>query len=102
MSDPFDLAGQSEAQAQVQERAAIKRAQDDKDFMDLMGAPGGRRIVRKLLEQTGVFRTSYTGDVETYFREGARNVGLMWLADIHRLCPERYCDMMMEANANDD
>jgi len=102
MTDPFDLEAQAQALAQDRDRAALKRAQDDKDLMDLMGGPGGRRIVWRLLEQTGVFRSSYAGDVDTYFREGSRNIGLMWLADIHRLCPERYCEMMMEANANDD
>ena len=52
----------------------------------------------RLLERTGVFRTSFTGNSETFFREGQRNVGLMLMAQIHEVCPDQYALMLKEQN----
>lgn len=66
------------------------------DFKWLMSDKRGRRIVWRLLEQTGVFRSSFTGNSETFFREGARNVGLKVLADLHEHAPEAYVLLLEE------
>ena len=81
--DPLDLKGQERAKEQSDERQRLAIDQDKEDFKWLMGSKRGRRIVWRLLERTGVFRTSFTGNSETFFREGQRNVGLMLMAQIH-------------------
>jgi hypothetical protein len=49
---------------------------EDADLRWLMGDPRGRRIARRLIERSGIFRLSFTGDAEsTAFREGERNAG---------------------------
>ena len=62
-------------------------------------------VGQRLLERTGVFRSSFTGNSETFFLEGQRNVGLMLMAQIHDACPEKYTAMLEEQKhdaGNDD
>ena len=49
-------------------------------WREVMNDENGARVLRKILEKTGIYRTTYVrGDqYETAFREGGRNVGL-WL-----------------------
>lgn len=94
--DPTDLRGQ--------EREAIERRKLDKhaaqeereDVKWLMKSRQGRRIAWRLLELTGVFRSSFTGNNETFFREGMRNVGLYLVGQINAACPEQYHTMVKE------
>lgn len=96
--DPLDLRGQEAAKAQADERTKLTIGQEQDDFKWLMGSKRGRRIVWRLLERTGVFRSSFTGNSETFFREGQRNVGLMLMAQIHEQCPDQYALMLKEQN----
>jgi len=96
--DPLDLRGQERAKEQSDERNKLAIDQEKDDFKWLMGSKRGRRIVWRLLERTGVFRTSFTGNSETFFREGQRNVGLMLMAQIHEVCPDQYALMLKEQN----
>jgi hypothetical protein len=96
--DPTDLRGQERAKAESDERTKLAIGQEQDDFKWLMGSKRGRRIVWRLLERTGVFRTSFTGNSETFFREGQRNVGLMLMAQIHEVCPDQYAVMLKEQN----
>jgi hypothetical protein len=64
----------------------------------LMGTSEGRMWMWWLLGMCGVYHLSFVpgnGD-QTAFNEGARNIGLRLLAEIHRLCPELYGRMQSE------
>jgi hypothetical protein len=62
---------------------------EDADLRWLVGDPRGRRIARRLLERSGIWRPSFTGDaLNTAFREGERNVGLRFTAVLLRAAPE--------------
>jgi hypothetical protein len=103
--DPLDLRGQERRKAKADEHARFVTERDRDDFVWLMGDPRGRRIVWRMLEMTGVFRTSFTGNSETFFREGQRNVGLMLMAQIHDATPGQYVLMLKEQKddaGNDD
>jgi hypothetical protein len=99
--DPLDTRGQELAKA---ERAARDRLQRDEEVGDikwLMGGKRGRRIVWRLLEQSGVFRLSFnTNAMQMAFAEGNRNFGNRTLTQIHAHCPELYLTMV-EENANE-
>lgn len=103
--DPVDLRSQEKAQAENSERNKLALVTEHEDFKWLMGNKRGRRIVWRLLERTGVYRSSFTGNSETYFREGMRNVGLMLMAQVHELTPDQFAVMLKEQNNgkhNDD
>ena len=94
--DPLDLRGQEKAQADNSERNKLALQTEQEDFKWLMGNKRGRRIVWRLLERTGVYRSSFTGNSETFFREGMRNVGLALLAQVHEITPDQFAVMLKE------
>lgn len=94
--DPLDLRGQEKAHAELSERNKLDLLTEQEDFKWLMGNKRGRRIVWRLLERTGVYRSSFTGNSETFFREGMRNVGLALLAQVHEITPDQFAVMLKE------
>jgi hypothetical protein len=93
---PLDFKAQEAQQLQDEKSKEILRQIEAEDFMWMMEDPRGRRIMWRLLEMTGIYRSSFTGNSETFFREGARNVGLQLVGEIHSLCPEKYSIMTQE------
>ncbi|WP_298540690.1 hypothetical protein [uncultured Limnobacter sp.] len=63
------------------QKQRIKKIEED-DFRWLMADKRGRRIMWRLLERTRVYQSSFTGNSQTFFLEGTRNVGLMLISDI--------------------
>jgi hypothetical protein len=67
-----------------------------------MGMVDGRRYFYGLLVRCHVFANPYTGRAgTTAFACGELNVGQQVLADIMRIAPDEYVQMMREANARD-
>lgn len=96
--DPLDLTGQQKALSETEMRNKLSAQTESEDFKWLMGNKRGRRIVWRLLERTGVYRSSFTGNSETFFREGMRNVGLSLLDQIHSITPDQFAVMLKEQN----
>jgi hypothetical protein len=66
------------------------------DLVSTMRTKIGRRLLYRVLDRCGVFRSSFTGNAATYFREGERNIGL-WLMDrINRHALDEYVLMIRE------
>ncbi len=67
------------------------------DFSWLMSERAGRRLVWRLLAEAGVFRSSFVGNAEgTFFAEGRRAVGLLWLTDATSYCRDEFVLMLRE------
>lgn len=49
-----------------------------------------------VLESAGIFQTSFTGNSETFFREGKRSVGLRLLAELERIDPSGFAKLQMK------
>lgn len=99
--DPHDLRGQERAEADKSTRARLDRETEEADVKWLMSSKRGRRVIWRLLEQSGVFRLSFnTNAMQMAFNEGGRNFGNKTLALIHMHCPELYPTMVKE-NTNE-
>ncbi|HIC7644622.1 TPA: hypothetical protein ACW7KW_005195 [Serratia liquefaciens] len=71
------------------------------DVKGVMSTESGRRFIWGLLDQAGVFRISFTGEVNaTIFNEGNRNAGLALFNSVIKFCPELYLKMSAEAEKN--
>ncbi len=99
--DPLDTRAQERAHADRKERDRLTSEQEIADFKWLMSDKRGRRVVWRLLEKTGLYRSSFTGNSETFFREGARNVGLAYMALINEHCADKYNLMVTEQREHD-
>jgi hypothetical protein len=99
--DPIDLRSQEKAKTDREVRERLAKENEEADLKWLMGSKRGRRVVWRLLDQTGVFRLSFnTNAMQMAFAEGNRNFGNRTLAMVHALCPELYPQMVKE-NTND-
>lgn len=97
--DPTDLNAHSRnSEAQGLEQAVARR-QEVEDLKWLMGHKQGRRFVTRLLDKAGIYRTSFTGNSETFFREGQRNMGLFVLMEVMEVAPEQFAKMLEEQKA---
>jgi len=96
MRDPIEPVDEHEEAAE-KARHALKRKQQVEDFKWLMAHAQGRRIVSRLLEESGVHRTSFnhSGSVMA-FNEGKRHLGLYLMAEILEIAPESYVKLLKE------
>lgn len=51
----------------------------------MLNTPLTRWFLMRLLDRTGVYSKSFTGNSETFFKEGKREIGRLVLADIQNL-----------------
>jgi hypothetical protein len=65
-------------QEEQRESVDLRRRGQLADLRFLVSTEAGRRVVLRILNTSGLFRQSYTGNANTYFKEGQRSIGL-WL-----------------------
>lgn len=94
---PFDFTAQDDAHgAHAVEADRLAKLEID-DFCWFMSDKRGRRILWRLLESSGVFRSSHTGNaLQTAFLEGQRSLGLQQFAMATRHAPALYARMAQE------
>lgn len=78
----------------AKQKEKFNREDELKDLQFILNSIEGKRFVWRYLEKCGVFQSSFTGNSETYFREGERNIGLQLLADITEANVESLIEMM--------
>jgi hypothetical protein len=96
-SEHFEDDAEQEAALQ-REAARLLQAQERDDFLWLMNAKQGRRVMWSLLEKTGLFREPFVpgSPDKTLHNLGVASVGRQYLADIMRECPDKYLLMTKE------
>lgn len=96
--DPTDLQGQEQDQEDQRRKALARQEQEVADFKWLMDSKQGRRLMWRLLEKAGVFRTSFsTNALQMALAEGGRSYGLFWLGEVMAHCPEKFLMMINES-----
>ena len=91
--------GNQQREQTVARDARTRAGQRDEAFRWLMADRKGRLLMWEILDKTGVFRGGLHETTRLLFNEGARNVGLKYLADIQRLAPQQFVTMQAEAIA---
>lgn len=100
--DPLDIKSQDRQKADREIREKTSRENEEADLKWLMGNKRGRRVIWRLLDQSGVFRLSFnTNAMQMAFAEGNRNFGNRILSMIHSQCPELYPVLVKEQQTND-
>lgn len=84
------------------DRAARYQRAQHKDIAGLLNRPEFRRYVKRYLALCNVFKTTFTGNSETFFREGQRSIGTTMFGEIMQVNPERFADLMREPMPEDD
>lgn len=97
MSDVFDT--QEEPRARSSRQQVINEQLVEDEFIrNALKNRTGRKFFWRWLERLHIFEVSYVqGSFDsTAFREGERSIGNRLLADIVRVAPESYIEMMKE------
>jgi len=84
---------------QVKEAARKVRDRDDQFVLDMtsvMETVHGRRVIAWIMEFCGEDQLSYTGNSDTYFREGSRNIALALKSKLKADMPKLYLQMLQE------
>lgn len=66
----------------------LNREQELEDLKVLLEMPEGVRFLRRLMEEGKVFTTTFTGNSQTFFLEGQRNLALKFFNDIIEVSPQ--------------
>ena len=64
------------AKAEADDKAAEESEKLRISVLNLINDEDGKRFMWAMLNETGVFRDCFTGNSETFYREGKRSVGL--------------------------
>lgn len=103
LNDPTDLKRQ-EREAESEELVAREaRRKELEDLRWLLGHPQGRRIAMRLLDEAGVYRSSFnhSGSVMA-FSEGKRHIGLFLTAEFLEASPDGYMKVLKEYGKTKD
>lgn len=93
--DPYLERAEKLSAQKKKESDKIKRSNED--LLWLLEGARGRRIMREMLEDLGVWRISFNTDALIMaFNEGSRNAGMKILAQISEVSPESYIKMVKE------
>ncbi len=94
---PTDLASQEIKRSDREKLAKLKLAESDEDLWQIMSFPWGRRKMWEWLGICGVHKTAFReGSRETEFLLGMQNFGFLLQAEINRVCPDLYLQMLKE------
>jgi hypothetical protein len=88
--------------AQSLQKDKLRRETEIDDLKKIIDTPHGRRTVWRILEHTGMYRTSFTGNSTTFFNEGQRNIGLWLVDEVLSADSNQYLAMIKENNKHGD
>lgn len=76
-----------------------ERIQELEDIRVVMGTAAGSRLILRLLNITGPYRSTFDADpIRMAFLEGNRNFGCRIVSDLLEACPEKYVQLITEQN----
>lgn len=102
-TDPTDLKRQEREAETLEAKARERRRKELDDLRWLLAHPQGRRITTRLLDQAGVFRSSFnTSGSVMAFNEGRRDTGLFLTAELLEASADGYMKVLKEFKAKDD
>lgn len=95
--DPFDLDAQAAQMASADERARMAARIEKEDLIWLMQQKRGRRIVARMLGQSGPHRSTFNSNAMTMaYQEGWRNFSVALLDKLTTHCMDLYLQLLKE------
>lgn len=101
MAKEFNASDEKSVKSQTQKDKNIRDTELE-DWRLLLSKQWGRRLVWRILDQTGMYRTSFTGNSTTFFNEGARNIGLWLVDEVSMADADQYLLAIKENNKQGD
>lgn len=88
---------------QLSQAQKLQRDQIVLDLEAVLRLPQGRRVMLRILERCGVYRSAFAADADvTALRLGEQNVGLWLISQFEAVAPTEYPRLLMEAAESRD
>lgn len=102
MSDlePYDTGEETQVKRK-KTKAQLIRERETEALRSILSTFDGRAFLWRLLEECGIYTSSFTGNSTTFFNEGKRHIGLWTLNEIMEVDPNAYMKMKVEAVERD-
>ena len=94
--EPYDTGEETQVK-QKKTKAQLNRERELEALRNILSTYDGRAFLWRLLEECGIYTSSFTGNSTTFFNEGKRHVGLWTLNEIMDVNPNSYQQMRVEA-----
>lgn len=78
-----------------EQEAKNQRDQELEDIKTLLNTPQGVRFFRRLFDVGCMFQTTFTGNSNSFFKEGHRNFALIFFNDVCEACPHKLIELML-------
>lgn len=101
MRDIRDLSKKEKEIKEIEETKKIKRLNQGNDLRKVLSSPEGKRTIVRLLKETGYLESSMTGNSNTFFNEGKREIGRFVFEEISEFVPEIAGDIFTEVFKKD-
>lgn len=98
--EPYD-AGEETQVKQKKTKAQLNRERETESLRSILSSYDGRAFLWRLLEECGIYTSSFTGNSTTFFNEGKRHIGLWTLNEVMEVDPNAYHKMKVEAVERD-
>lgn len=96
-------AGDVKAVRAETKKARLKLEQEREEMRNTLASPDGRAVVWRILEQCGIYRSSFQGEALTMaFNEGKRQIGLWLLSELQQANPGAYLAMQRDKKQGED
>lgn len=93
---PIDAGSRSKVSKAIK-KAKLRDERKDHNLEVVASTYEGREWIWDLLEECGIYASSFRGDNQTEFREGKRAIGLSLLVKLNNADPNLYMKMQQEA-----
>lgn len=86
---------------QAEARRIREQILADEDFKAVASTVTGRRFIRRVISECGVYQSSFNTDSSvSAFKEGRRSIGL-WILTLFDETPETYLQLLTEKTIHD-
>lgn len=82
---------------QAGRRARSRRVQELVDLRAVLALPEGRRLLWRLLQHAGVFRSVWESSAKIHYNAGRQDFGHFIMVDVMEAQPEAYLQMQQES-----
>lgn len=86
----------------VEDKEKDERIQYLEDLKKILDTKEGIRFFRKFLADGYIFRTTFTGNSQTFFLEGQRNLALKYFNDICDADPTKLQTLMLQKKETEE
>ena len=80
----------------------LYRSQELEDIRKILSMPEGLRFFKRMMEDGRIFTTTFTGNSQTFFLEGHRNLALKYFSDIVESCPDKVALIIKTNEVNNE